>query len=323
MAATPLTHTIRDTPPPTSCRPPLTSSAAMPKSNADINYGANLIMDYEDLKIGVMPIRQTARRRDDVSLDSLVSEIELYKYLHASADIRDFSNRITSLLRPIGITDFCHHAINAISGALDSFGTYPSKLMDEYAREGFHQDDLMLRHAWSTRSVDSHLFQDQVNKFVEDAPCENELFKQNREIAKFMQHYKMLDAYNVIILQGTYRAFLGVSSHNCPPKQFQQIVTANFPNLQILGNAVDSVGRTKFKSHFHNEKYNPRIPINSKPLQLLAVLKKDLTLNEAAEVLNISISTANQQIAAAKKALGTHTTHGTVIAAIKEGLIDP
>jgi hypothetical protein len=44
-------------------------------------------------------------------------------------------------------------------------------------------------------------------------------------------------------------------------------------------------------------------------------------LNEAAEVVGIKVQTANQHIAAAKKALGAHTIHGVILAAQKEGLL--
>jgi DNA-binding CsgD family transcriptional regulator len=223
----------------------------------------------------------------------------------------------------MGITDFCHCGLNTISDALDTFGTYPSTLLDAYAREGFQQEDIMIRHVQSIKSADSHLFQAQINDYVNAAPFENDLFKLNGEIIKLLYQHKIYDAYNIVILEPNYRAFLAVSSHNCESAKFQQIVQDNLPNLRVLANAVDNIGRKKFRSHFHNEKVNPRIPIHSRPLQLLATLKKDLTLNEAAEVLHMSISTANQHVAAAKKALGAYTTHGAILAAIQQGLIDP
>ena len=92
--------------------------------------------------------------------------------------------------------------------------------------------------------------------------------------------------------------------------------------LLALGQAIDQVGRAKFKAQFHNLKHNPQIRIPARPLELLSFLMKDLTLSEAAEILQISISTANQHIALAKKAFNTSTIHGALLCAIKEGLLE-
>ena len=58
------------------------------------------------------------------------------------------------------------------------------------------------------------------------------------------------------------------------------------------------------------------------PFRGVPFLMKDLTLSEAAEILQISISTANQHIALAKKAFNTSTIHGALLCAIKEGLLE-
>ena len=56
---------------------------------------------------------------------------------------------------------------------------------------------------------------------------------------------------------------------------------------------------------------------------MLKVLgEDDLSLKEAADALKISIHTANQHVAAARKAFGTTTTWGAVYRAAKARLID-
>ena len=62
---------------------------------------------------------------------------------------------------------------------------------------------------------------------------------------------------------------------------------------------------------------------SAKALRLLAaVAEDDLTLEEAADKLCISIHTANQQIAAARRVFGAATTHGAIYAAMQQGLIE-
>ncbi len=60
----------------------------------------------------------------------------------------------------------------------------------------------------------------------------------------------------------------------------------------------------------------------SRPLQLLELLAtQNMTLYEAASHLNISVSTANQHVAAAKRALNARTTTAAVVEAVRRGLI--
>lgn len=61
----------------------------------------------------------------------------------------------------------------------------------------------------------------------------------------------------------------------------------------------------------------------AKALRLLAALAEDdLTLNQAADRLCISVPTANQHIAAARQVFGVETTAGAVFAAMQQGLIE-
>ena len=59
-----------------------------------------------------------------------------------------------------------------------------------------------------------------------------------------------------------------------------------------------------------------------RPMQILGLMgQRDQTLARTAEDLGISVHTANQHIAAARKSLFCKTNAGAVYAAVKEGLI--
>ncbi len=64
-------------------------------------------------------------------------------------------------------------------------------------------------------------------------------------------------------------------------------------------------------------------PLTARPRQLLQLLARhDLTLSQAAEQLHISVSTANQHVAAAKRALGVRTLTAAVVTAVRLGLVE-
>lgn len=62
-------------------------------------------------------------------------------------------------------------------------------------------------------------------------------------------------------------------------------------------------------------------PLRPRSIQLLQKLAEDRSLNEAAVELHISISTANQMIATARERLGTRTTYGALVEAIRRGFV--
>lgn len=75
---------------------------------------------------------------------------------------------------------------------------------------------------------------------------------------------------------------------------------------------------------FSGESVSPAdVPcLTARSLQLLELLATgNVTLNEAAEQLHISVSTANQHIARAKRALRARTTTAAVVEAARRNLI--
>lgn len=276
-------------------------------------------MDSEQLIRGKTTLRTVGHREDLISLDDSVREIELYRYLNAAPDIENLVFRAQHLLKKIDITDFAHLNCNSIADGLDPFGSHDQHVTEQYVKEGFHQDDLATRHLLTNETP---IFRSTICKYVESAPFDNEIFRRHKLSTKFMHSHGLIDVYNFILKTNDGRVLFSVYSNMCEPEKFQKIVNANIKQIHALGDMIDKVGNKKFRKKFHNPKCRPYIPIPPRPLQLLETLaQKDLTLNEAAEVLNISISTANQHIAAAKKSLNAHTTHGLVLAAQREGLI--
>jgi autoinducer binding domain-containing protein len=256
----------------------------------------------------------------EATVDMLVSEIELHQHLNSAKNVGDFLMRIGRLLRPIGISDFAHTSMKSMSGVLDPFGTYDPKTTDQYAREGFHTDDMTVRALLRDKRP---IFRSVVDNYVAAAPFDTEALARHRDARKFLEQQGMLDVYNVpIVRDNEVISLFSMSTRNCSARDFFAKAAPYADQIQKLAHAVDTIGARKFNSHFHNDKFNPRLPLHQRPLLLLETLaQKGCTLNEAAEVLDIAISTANQHIAAAKKAFGVSTTQGAILAALKEKLI--
>ena len=93
-------------------------------------------------------------------------------------------------------------------------------------------------------------------------------------------------------------------------------------SLAQLAGALAYIGSRRFPELFLHGTGARKIRINSQPQRLLNMLAtQDLTLNQAAERLNLTINTVNKHMASAKQALGSTTIAGTLWRAIREGFI--
>lgn len=127
------------------------------------------------------------------------------------------------------------------------------------------------------------------------------------------------------VAKGVGTVALSVRSKNESLPVVQSKVEKNKPMLHLLAEAVIELGANKFPDFFVvTVDEVEEIDIRPKPLRLLTVLAtEDLTLNEAADKLCMSIHTANQHIAAARQAFGVRTTFGAIHKARISGFIKP
>jgi DNA-binding CsgD family transcriptional regulator len=93
--------------------------------------------------------------------------------------------------------------------------------------------------------------------------------------------------------------------------------------LDAINKVVEEVGVDRFPGLFAITESEDKINIGSKPLRLLNIVAQDdVTLSQAAEMLDISVDTANKQIAKIKSELGVSTLPSAVFYAANKGLID-
>ena len=113
-------------------------------------------------------------------------------------------------------------------------------------------------------------------------------------------------------------------------QQQEHAVAHSWP-LRALAELLGDIGGQKFPDLFAGDEEEAGSPAKgkmtektrAKALRLLAVVAEDdLSLEEAADKLCISIYTANQHIAAARRVFGAATTHGAIYAAMQQGLIE-
>ena len=93
--------------------------------------------------------------------------------------------------------------------------------------------------------------------------------------------------------------------------------------LDMINRVVEEIGPNRFPDLFTVGKTEDKVNIGSKPLRLLNIIARDgITLSQAADVLDITVDTANKHIAKIKSELGVTTLPSAVFHAANKGLID-
>jgi predicted DNA-binding protein (UPF0251 family) len=257
------------------------------------------------------------------TLSDSIREIELYVGLLESEDFADFMKRVLGKINSLGFSDYTFARLHTLGDAEAPLGTAPQELLELYFKEGFAEHDLVLDYGLANNTTP--IFQSTVAEHINSAPFVTETFLRNQEILRLNQNFGRLDYY-VIPIQahdGSDNILFSITSKDMNPVDFQNRIKQCAPLLQLLGKAIDYIGLCKFPDFFLRDNENRKILIHPRPLMLLNTLaKENLSLNQAAEKMCISIDTVNKHVAAAKKALGAKTIANAVYRAVKEGLID-
>lgn len=107
------------------------------------------------------------------------------------------------------------------------------------------------------------------------------------------------------------------------PSKFLKNIERHHMALDAMNKVVEDIGIDRFPGLFAVSESEDKINIGSKPLRLLNIIAQDdVTLNQAASILDISVDTANKHIAKIKSELGVSTLPSAVFYAANKGLID-
>lgn len=251
-----------------------------------------------------------------------VSDFQLYRNLTASKDIKDFMERISTILKKLGFQDYAFARIDKPAEVEAPLLTAPQKMLSLYKEEALYEHDIYVQYIMNNSEP---IFLSTLESHVNSTPFVTDGTRANQQISKLLKSFGFYDYYFIPCPahNGAGRVVFSITSKDMDRFIFQKQIQKAKLILHQLAEAVDYVGTLKFPDFFLSKGENRNIVITPKPLELLGVLaREDMTLNEAAEYLGRSIYTVNQQIAVARRSLGADTNHGAVYQAIREGLIE-
>jgi hypothetical protein len=257
----------------------------------------------------------------DISYEGSLQELTWYQHFAQATDVEDFARRVRNSIQCLGFSDFSYHRVECQSTADACMITTPRRLSEYYDGEGAWQYDPVLLHCAAKAQP---IYRSVVNSYIEQAPFENEAFERILKLRDYTAELGYFDYYHrpLQTTNGNGNAVLSITARNVPVDQFHKNVAEQSANIDLLTRVIDYVGTLKFPQYFMNQNESTEVVISPRPLILLHVLAKhDLTVQQAADQLCISISTTHKHIAALKQSFGVKTIWGALFKAIKAGLI--
>ena len=273
--------------------------------------------------VSLESFKDTSEDPGEKSYSRVLLEFEIYKRLCAAADMNEFNVILWDVAKELGFSDytFTHTEAGLHTGLI----TISSKLLEDYKQGGFYEHDMVADYTRKPENVGKPVSYSVFQEYVRKAPFENDVITQNREMFRLLNRYGYHDTFVVTAksVTGSGNCVLTFETKGQRACDFQRNVADKKSILMALPEIIEFTACRKFSSKFWEIQKGRKIGISPKPLELLKALgRSDLTLNEAAAKLGISIHTANQHIAAARRAFCANTTTGAVYQAAKAGLID-
>jgi len=225
---------------------------------------------------------------------------------HNYSVIEKFVLEQSVYFRQIGIDFFYHIHLECYADAKYPIGQYPADLVERYIKEGLYLYDQALHHCMSDGGP---IFRSQIDEYLAVSPMRSEYFYYHNQASVLYEKYKIYDLYYLPIFHDRPAVFV-VAATRMPVGWLKAVTTGVFEQLQ------------KIASEFHSFALSHGDRPGSRGDQLLELLgKSDCTLAEAANVMEIEISTANKHAKAAKRKYNATTLQGAVYQATIEGAI--
>lgn len=243
-------------------------------------------------------------------------EASCYKQLTTASTIEELKDKISVILDQMGFTTFSLASMTNSPRFLLS--TQPDDLTKCYQKENFINCDYTFRYCLS-----APILRSTIEDYMTNAPVETRDMARNRKLSNLYKCHGFYDYYLIPISSGAACYLLSVTTQASDMDAFYQNITAHERELSLLANLILQLGLLKFKNLFQEDKPLKEINIHSKPLKLLKTLaENDLTLDQTADKLCISLHTADKHSSVIRKALGAKTLVGAVYMALRHGIID-
>ena len=242
-----------------------------------------------------------------------------YAELDKARDINDLHRRVSNIIKRLGFSDYSYIQLARADIYQPSLCTLSSSMMNHYYDNSLFMHDMNLQRAVNSREP---FFRSEIHEYLANAPFSSDMTRCMEEIYELNKSYGYYDYYHVCLhsAASTDPVMLSVTQRGTSPIELKRYVKGSESALLLVCEAIDFV----ITKHFPSQRCTSTrsAMINPKPLRVLQTLaNNDLTIEQVADKLCISVVTANQHLKTVRKVLGTKTNYAAIKRAVLEKLI--
>lgn len=254
-----------------------------------------------------------------------------YAYFFSELDdctsIKDFKNKIVSVINSMGFSDFAFMRIDT-ADEMDTqiLSTIPAALTKSYCNEGLYEHDAMIAYA---KSGETPIFRSELYQKIYQVPFDNNLTRTSRAIQKISVQHGFTDFYSIpgTSLSNDSRVLFSVAIKGDHPLSFRKKVQDAEESLILLFEKIDYISNLKFKRYlglkeYAREEERKEIHLTKGTLRVLQHMAvTDYRMKELADKLNLSVTTVNKHLETARRVMGVQNTYAAIIKAYQLGYI--
>lgn len=249
---------------------------------------------------------------------------ECYSYLVCSETIADLKQRVEQSAVQLGFSTFIYFSLECVDKKPPVLCNVPLPLVTAYYSQRLYLNDMNLQRV---RENVLPFYHATIHDYVSRAPFKSDMTRCMHTIFELNKQYGFYDYFVMPVNSrfGQRRCALVVTQRGLSPVELKSAVVGRETALRALAEAIDNVIARRFAELCHNPAVDGMadVSINPKPLRVLeALANNDVTINDVAEKLSISVVTANQHLKTVRKALGVKTNYAAIKKAIMANLIE-
>ena len=238
--------------------------------------------------------------------------------LFAARDINDFNHRIHDIVTRLGFSDYSFIQLLRSDIYQSALCSLPKEMMSQYFSDSLFTHDMSLNKA---QDASECFYRSTLEDYIAQAPFNSGLTNRMNKIRELNQSYGFYDYYHIPTKNKDFPALLSVTRNGIASIEFKYTTREAESSLQILCEAIHTILIKRFLSHCYSAK--SLVSVKPKPLRVLSTLaNNDMTIEQVARKLNISVMNANQQLKAVRVSLGVKTNYAAIRLTVTSGLIN-
>jgi DNA-binding CsgD family transcriptional regulator len=237
--------------------------------------------------------------------------------LNTSRSEDELKTKILDIVTRLGFSDFSVVNLDCIYEPQYQLNSLPTPLTHSYYEKRLYTEDMILQ-----RAVDNSdpFLSSLIHEHVESAPYNSDMTRKMAAIYDLNKSFGYYDCYHVPYKTHDSYLLLSVVARGVGPIEFKALAKQTRQSLHLLTDAIIFVLDSRF-SELLPVRYRDSV-INPKPLRVLNTLaNNDLTIEQVAQKLCISVVTANQHLKTVRTKLGVKSNYASIRRCILTGII--